>query len=402
MIVDPDLPAAEHLLGPGAEHLVAAGLRELGGELVRLVPTQVVYRPGSELTVRYDARVAWGEGSEVDEVLCTGTTREGAPPGTVPLVADGLEAGLWRYPFDPALPGLEPSVMAVGVAAVAGAFVGTDPELTVKAYRPGRRAVIHAVGAGDEVYLKVVRPSTFDSMVAIHQGLVRHLPVPEVLAGDPVSGILVLRALPGVGLRERLRGGGPLPSATEILDLLDRLAAVPIPRGAVAPTPIPDGPRHHLTMIERVLPAEIGWLDELRRVLVDRRDVPAVGEQVLIHGDLHEAQLMVDGARITGMLDIDGVGPGERVDDLGRFLGHLSTLALGAGDARPLIERYVAELRDAFAGVVDPRELDLRAGAVAVGLATGPFRVQSEGWEAETAQRLDLARWWCGIGPALR
>jgi hypothetical protein len=403
VIVDPDLPAAEHMLGPGADHLVAAGLRELGGRLVNLAPTQVVYRPGSELTVRYDARVVWGEGDEVDEVLCTGTTRDGAPAGTVPLVADGLEAGLWRYPFDPALPGLEPSVMAAGVAAVAGAFVGPNPSLKVMAYRPGRRAVIHAVGEGTEVYLKVVRPSTFDSMVAIHHTLARHLPVPEVLAGDPETGILVLRALSGRPLRDRLRegdgeGGRSWPPAEAIIELLDRLAAVPVPRSAKAPTPISDGPRPHLTMIERVLPEESARLDRLRRALVDERATPSVGAHVLIHGDLHEAQLMVEGSTITGMLDIDGVGPGERVDDLARLLGHLSTLALGAKETRVDLEAYVGRLRASFAQVVDPHELDLRAGAVAVGLATGPFRVQAEGWEAETRRRLDLALRWCGIG----
>lgn len=402
MIDDPELPAAMHMIGPGAEPLVAAGLHELGGELVRLVPTQVVYRPGSELTVRYDATVAWTDGRVSDEVLCTGTTRDGAPPGTVPLVADGMQAGLWRYPFDPALPGLKPSVMAAGVAAVAGAFVGARPVLKVKAYRPGRRAVVHAAGEGDEVYLKVVRPSAFDALVAIHRGLASHLPVPEVMAGDPSLGILVLRALPGVGLRDRVRTGAtPFPPAGEVLDLLDRLAAVPVPTGAVAPTPIPDGPSHHLTMIERVLPDE-ERLGELRRLLVDeRRSVPR-GEQVLIHGDLHEAQLMVEGSTITGMLDIDGVGPGERVDDLGRFLGHLSTLALGAGEARPVIESYVDELRSELARSVDGAELDLRAGAVALGLATGPFRVQSSGWEDETRRRLDLALRWCTLGPLHR
>lgn len=406
MIVDPGLPAAGHLLGPGADHLVGAGLVELGGELVELVATQVVYRPGSELTVRYDAQVRWGDGPPRGEVLCTGTTRDGAPPGTVPLRAEGMEAGLWRYPFDPALPGLAAAVTAPGVAAVAGAFVGADPRLEVKAYRPGRRAVVRAEGNGTEVYLKVVRPGDLDRLVSIHRSLAEHLPVPEVMAGDPEAGILVLRALPGTLLRDQLRDDpGRLPSPEHLVETLDWLATVDPPAGSVPPTPVVEGPAHHIRMIERVLPRASDRLDRLRERLDELVAAEtAVGpgaapDRVLIHGDLHEAQLMVAGPLVTGMLDIDGVGPGERADDLGRLLGHLSALALGAGDHRGPIEAYVARLRQGFGEVVGPDRLALRAASVAVGLASGPFRVQSAGWEDETLRRIALAEWWTGCGP---
>ena len=398
-IDDPTLPAAVHLLGDGAWDLVAAGLAGLDGELRRLEPAQVIYRPGSELTVRYDATVQWADGRVVDEVLCIGTTKRGAPPGTVPLVADGLEAGLWRYPFDPSLPGLAAAVTPPGVAAVAGAIVGARPTLTMRAYRPARRAVVHAVGDLGEVYLKVVRPSTFDSMVATHRALSdAGLPVPEVLAGDRDAGILVLRALPGDGLRDRLRSGAlPWPSAGEVTGVLDRLAGVEPVVGMEPVAPIARGLATHLTMLERALGVTDPLIDELRRLLVDGwaasgpEPVMPVG---LIHGDLHEAQLLVDGATITGVLDVDGVGPGDRADDLGRFLGHLSALALGAGRQRSALDAYVDQLRIGFGVAVPVEELDRRAAAVVAGLAVGPFRVQMEGWQDETRARLRLARWW--------
>jgi hypothetical protein len=394
VIEDPDLPAAAHLLGPGAEHLVAAGLAALGAEVRRLRSTQVVYRPGSELTVRYDATVAWGDGRVTDEVLCTGTTRTGAPPGTIPLAADGMEAGLWRYPFDPALPGLEPAVTPSGVAAVVGAHVGARPHLTVRAYRPGRRAVVHAAGDAGEAYLKVVRPASFDALVAVHRALhSAGLPVPEVIAGDPPRGILVLRALPGTVLRDRIRAGAtPWPDARSVLDLLDRLASVEPPPGTGSAGHSDRATAAHLTMVARALPGGSARIADLRSEL-DGMALPD-GPPILIHGDLHEAQLMVAGPRITGLLDIDGVGTGRRVDDLGRLLGHLSTLALGAGPEQPAIEAYVEALRRGFGEAVDLSDLDRRAAAVAVGLATGPFRVQMQGWEAETRRRLELARAW--------
>ncbi len=398
-IDDPGLPASAHLFGDGAWDLVAAGVAALGGELESLDAAQVVYRPGSELTVRYDARVTWADGTTVDEVLCVGTTRKGAPPGTVPLQADGMEVGLWRYPFDPALPGLEAAVTVPGVAAVAGAFVGPSPHLVMRAYRPGRRAVVQAVGEDAEVYLKVVRPAVFDAMVATHRAL--HgagLPVPEVLAGDPRAGILVLEALRGDGLRDRLRDGArPWPPASEIVAMLDRMAEVE-PVATMRPVaPIWRGLATHLTMVERALGETEPLVDELRERLVDPwastepEPVQPVG---LIHGDLHEAQLLVDGDRITGVLDIDGVGPGDRADDLGRLLGHLSAMALGAGRRRRAIDGYVEELREEFARSVPAVELHRRAAAIVAGLAVGPFRVQMRGWRDETIRRLALARWW--------
>lgn len=389
-------------MGPGASDLVGAGVTALGGTLRSLKAAQVVYRPGSELTVRYEAKVEWADGAVADEVLCVGTTRKGAPKGTVPLVAEGLEVGLWRYPFDPALPGLAATVTPSGVAAVAGRFVGPTPELKVRAYRPGRRAVVQATGQGNCVYLKVVRPSRFDSMVATHRLLTPHLPVPEVIAGDPEAGIMVISELVGDGLRERLRRGrSPWPPATEIISLTERLAAVP-PAPRMRPlSSILDGAPTHLTMVERALPPEIDRIDRVRALLAERRgEAAADAAPVLIHGDLHEAQLIVDGERITGMLDIDGVGPGQRVDDLGRMLGHLSTLALGSRAHRPAIEAYVEDLRNEFARVVDPVGLDLRAATVVAGLATGPFRVQMKGWKAETRRRLDLAERWLTRAPA--
>jgi aminoglycoside phosphotransferase (APT) family kinase protein len=398
-IEDPGLPASAHLLGDGAWGLVAAGIAALDGELRRLEPAQVIYRPGSELTVRYDATVAWADGRVADEVLCVGTTRKGAPEGTVPLVAEGLEAGLWRYPFDPALPGLQDAVTPPGVAAVAGAIVGSHPELTMRAYRPARRAVIHAEGDRGEVYLKVVRPKVFDSMVATHRALAAAgLPVPDVLAGDPATGILVLRALPGNGLRDRLRAGSrPWPDAAEVLAVLDRLAEVdPVP-GMDPVSPISRGVSTHLTMLERALGVVDPAIDDLRRLLVDGWSAGTpepVRPASLIHGDLHEAQLLVDGAAITGVLDIDGVGPGDRADDLGRFLGHVSALALGSGRHRAAVDAYVGELRADFARSVDADELDRRAASVVAGLAVGPFRVQMDGWQDESRRRLALALWW--------
>jgi hypothetical protein len=111
------------------------------------------------------------------------------------------------------------------------------------------------------------------------------------------------------------------------------------------------------------------------------------------HGDFYDSQLFVAGGAITGLLDIDTMGPGNRADDLACSLAHLSVLttiapyAHGAGNV-------LREWQPVFESRVDPRELRLRAAGVTLSLATGPFRAQEPGWEITTDQRIELAERW--------
>lgn len=122
------------------------------------------------------------------------------------------------------------------------------------------------------------------------------------------------------------------------------------------------------------------------------------GPVVAVHGDLYESQLLVEGGRISGLLDVDTAGPGERVDDLGCLLGHLSVLAQIDRERADAINRLGAAYLAAFAGLVDPAELRRRTAAVVLSLATGPHRVQEAGWQAATRARLDLATRWLHPG----
>jgi hypothetical protein len=103
---------------------------------------------------------------------------------------------------------------------------------------------------------------------------------------------------------------------------------------------------------------------------------------------------MVNGAEVTGLLDVDTAGPGDRLDDLACVIGHLSVLAQvwpqKAATVGELGSRYLSELERQ----VDPRQLRLRIAAVVLSLATGPHRVQEPGWPQRTAQRMDLVERW--------
>lgn len=399
MISDPTLPAAPHLFGERARHLLEQGLGQLGGHLhdVRLV--QVAYRPHRELVARYGATVGWGGSAPVTETILVGTTVDGAPSGTVPLVADDLTVGMWRWPFDPSLPGLGAAVTPNRAAELVAPIVGGTPSLRVRAYRPTRRAVVQATGPAGEAYLKVVRPGQVASFVARHVALAGRVPVPDVLAVDAEQGIVVLRALPGSSWRSRLlEGDGRAVDPDALLALLDELAVTPVPAGAAPATSPRATAFGHAGLVERVLPDVSGRL----AAVLDRLE-PAPGPGTThVHGDLHDAQLTVVGSAVVGVLDIDGAGPGHRVDDLGNLLAHLSTLALGARRARPTLDDAVERLWSGFGDAVRPDALARATAAAVVGLATGPFTSQQQGWKVATRRRLALASRWLRRADGMR
>ena len=134
--------------------------------------------------------------------------------------------------------------------------------------------------------------------------------------------------------------------------------------------------------------AQLSWLVD--RVTSGLAGIPPGNEPT--HGDFHEGQLFVAGGRVTGVLDIDTVGPGRRVDDLACLLAHLSTVQRMSPEQAIGLTRLVNLWLPVFDARVDPVELRLRAAAVIISLATGPYRAQQPQWQAETAGMLNAAR----------
>jgi Ser/Thr protein kinase RdoA (MazF antagonist) len=109
------------------------------------------------------------------------------------------------------------------------------------------------------------------------------------------------------------------------------------------------------------------------------------------HGDFHEGQLFVAEGRISGILDIDTIGPGRRADDLACLLAHLSTVQRMNPHQAERVSDLIRTWVPVFDLRVDPVELRLRAAAVAISLATGPYRGQEPAWEHETSMIIDAA-----------
>lgn len=400
LLDDPVLPAAAELAGEGALAVLRAAVGAAGGHLHDGRCAQVHYQPGRELVARYRCDVIWPDGRRRNDTILAATAHEHLP-GTVPLVADldgrELAVSVWRWPFDPLVPGLETAVTPSALTPQLAGLVTGPIRVEVVAYRPTERAVVRVHGAAGEVlYLKALRPADVDPIAAQHDALLdAGLPVPRVLAADPTLGLLVLAELPGTTFRDRLKSGQrPWPAPAAIADLTDRIAGAAVFGNARRASRTRDA-ISHIELLEILLP-DRG--DDLRRVAAVCR--AALGEVesrsgCLVHGDLHEAQLVVDDdGAITGLLDIDDCAPGDPLDDPGVLMAHLTYRAITATDAplRRAIGSTVDELHAEFAQRHDPGALDRAVGAALMGLATGPFRIQMDDWQHITARVVDAAQ----------
>jgi hypothetical protein len=386
------------LLGDGAAEILSVVATGAGAGLGHWSPRSVSHQPGSSAVVQYDAELRWPDGSATKETIV------GATGARIPAGADIVELGTdtgtsevaaWRWPADPGLPGLARAMDPVAVGGILDdlGIDGGPLGLRIRAYRPGRRAVIEATGRRDGLFLKVVRPRVAEALLDIHRTLAQHLPVPEGL-GRTADGLVVLTAMPGRTLRDLLRSGRTdLPDPGLIGALLDRLPPG-LAEGASRADHFANVERHALA-ISSVLPEAAGRLQELRGRLGEAAASDAAASHLVVpvHGDLYEAQLLVTDGRFSGLLDVDTAGAGVRADDWANLCAHLSVLAHVTGHSKA-IRRYEAAVLAHAEAETDAADLRARSAAAVVGLATGPFRVLERDWPANTMRRLDLAARW--------
>ena len=410
--IDGERDDLAYLSGPAAGEIAAAVLAGEGVALKSWVLDRVHPRPGVGVTVGLVVHWSRPGGPPVQEYLCVTTSRLDARaatrPGVVALADGDRTLHLWRHPADPELPGLAAACQAV------------DADLDLVAYRPLRRAVVRvrphdgvADGAADGpadgasagsavTYRKVVRPRRVEALHARHV-LLRSagVPVPASLGWTP-DGVVTLTSLDGPSLAHALAADGARAlDPVAFLDLLTSLPAAVCDLRRRAPWS-----EHALVYARGAafrLPraaAELGELGAQIAELVSRTDP---GPVVPTHGDLYEANLLVTDAEITGLLDIDSVGPGHRVDDLACLLGHALVLPCLAPAVYPLAPAAVVRWLTVFDAVVDPAALRARVAAVVLSLVTGATGslvdpVDAAGREAAAARdataRMALARDW--------
>jgi hypothetical protein len=201
-----------------------------------------------------------------------------------------------------------------------------------------------------------------------------------------------MAAIPGPTLRQQLRIGGPAPRGADLLGLLGRLPP------AVSELPVrrawADEARYYAGIVGSTMPAQRARAVDLAEVIF--RGLDGLAPDAPTHGDFHDDQLIVSGAEIRGLLDVDTAGPGRRADDLATLLGHLEASAVLGAPHPDRLQGLVRQWQFAAEEVVDPVELRLRVAGVLMSLATGPFRTQQQGWLRASTLHLDAVERWVG------
>ncbi len=396
---DPD--GSTLLTSPDVKELLSAAVEHAGGSLVSWRLDHVDANPRYSTTATYSAAVDWPTGRRTE--LLGASARVGGRSGNderAMIFGDGdREVAVWLYPDDPDLPGLRRAAVPNGLAVLLNEHrvldhpvSGDDIALEMISYRPRRRAVLKAVittSSGPRtLFVKVLRESVYAPTLQRHELLRRARFPAAVVAAATADFILVLPEMPGRPLTQAIFDEA-MPCAPEsLIMLLDSLpsAVAALPRrppwtGAVA------------TYAE-IIAAALPVLDPQLRWLVGQVSSALAGLPPGLeptHGDFHEGQLFVSNGSITGVLDIDTIGPGRRADDLACMIAHLTTMQRMTAEQAAGLSRLINLWLQVFDTRVDPAELRLRAAGVIVSLATGPYRGQEPNWQAETVRMIDSA-----------
>ncbi|WP_392508942.1 aminoglycoside phosphotransferase family protein [Naumannella halotolerans] len=376
--------------------LLSAAVSHAGGRLVEWRIDHVDTQPNHSTTATFSTVVDWPQGRRTELLGVSAragqTTRSDS---RAEIFHDGdREVVVWIHPKDPDLPGLRRLAYPAEMAQVLGPLVGRDiaadeVEIELLGYRPRRRAVARIVVRGlGACYVKAVRTRAVGPMRRRHQLLSgAGVPAPEVLTITE-DHLLILRELPGVPLASALFEP-TAPCTAE--DLIATLDAMPPAVAALNSRSLwVASLDHYVEMVSRAAPDQARRLDEIAAIVKQGlAGVPAGTEPT--HGDFHEGQVHVSGGRVVGLLDIDTIGPGRRADDLACMVAHLSTVQRMNTRQAERVQNLLATWVPVFDDRVDPVELRLRASAIAISLATGPYRVQEPNWHAETVGIVDAA-----------
>ncbi|HYW24056.1 MAG TPA: phosphotransferase [Terriglobales bacterium] len=155
------------------------------------------------------------------------------------------------------------------------------------------------------------------------------LPLPRLLLAARTPALLLYRRIEGVPLTwERACGMSPPRKRVLARSLAPLLAALHRLAGALEAAGLDLGPpeaqagcgRLRRDLLPLLDAARATWVEDLVRH-VERTLAAPAGEPVLVHGDLHGWNLVIDPARdrVVGLVDLEGAAVGDRHFDL-RYL----------------------------------------------------------------------------------
>ena len=358
------------------------------------------HRPGAGVSVGYSVildRVGEeGELTRCEEYMCASTAKlaNSQLDSLVRMNYGDTKVSVWRYPEDPELPALpiacSPSHMSV--------LLGQPVTVELMSYRPTRRAVVRARDEeGRALYGKVMRPKQAKAL-AKRQRLISDsdVPSPRLILDDP-RGLVLTSAANGVPLSHALSRGMGAGAGQMLFSLNSTLEALPSELMDLPARPAwAEKAAHYAHAAATALPEERKRCEDLAAGINRFLKVTDPGERVPVHGDFYEANIYVDpdAAQVTGIIDIDSLGPGHRVDDWACLLGHVSVLPSLAPQSYPHVESELAGWVTLLEEMVDPAALCTRTAGVVLSLVAGAKRVDGRPWKEDALSRLATAEHW--------
>lgn len=330
------------------------------------------YRPGSEVTAIYTVTYQSATNqTQVEHLVATTAAVQGA---VATLSSGDTTLRVWRHPADPRLSSFaaacDPRIV-LGWLADAGLKTPGALHVELLGYRPLRRAVLEVDADSERYYLKVMRPG-YDEPLVQRQEILAQAGLTVPILARPAPGVILTPSAPGRSLAQVLAdgaaGGSWVPEPADLVALLDRLPS------QVLGLPTRKSWSQHLDFHAATacqqLPEQTTRINALQtridRVLSEHRHGPVVPT----HGDFYEANIFVNGTRLS-LIDIDSVGPGLREDDLACCLAHLAVLPTLDPDGYHHVAELLQDWRQAFEATVDPIDLRARTAAVLVSLISG-------------------------------
>lgn len=336
---------------------------------------QINHRPGAGVTGVYAVATAQKSHSRCrtkrhKTLICISTAAMPLETPVIRINDENQQFSAWVWPHDPWLPGLQDAVQLNNKFLGEGAF-----QTRRVSYRPTRRAVLRVLHnktplAPPAAYIKVVRPHLESGLVHRHNIVANSpVPTPKVLAASG-TGAVALEYLEGPTAAQNFcHTAAPTPE--HLLAILDNLPSQVLDLPA-RPSWSQRVQTHARSAVE-VLPEHSDRITRLAQRVAHAYAETLDEPLVATHGDFHPGNVIVGPhpfnpmfGPITGVLDLDGLGPGHLSDDLGCYVAHLWALATEKDPhtAHNRIRPYL----EAAEEVVDSDALRARIAGVLVSL----------------------------------
>ena len=207
------------------------------------------------------------------------------------------------------------------------------------AYRPRRRATVRIVSTAGNRYVKVVRPAKAHKMERLFTDVLGASPaasvtspqLPQLTYSHPSKGFLVLTEVAGDSLHEL----APDPGSRILAAVGGAVARFhSLSTSGVRERRDSGRPDRWVEWVEGHDPSQNPeFRKELRRAASQLAPFRS-SNSVLVHGDLHDKNVFVDGGQV-GLIDVDSMRVGHPAEDLGNLAAHLVLRALQAGVRLP-------------------------------------------------------------------